>query len=462
MPAPRHADRGRTVLRTAGAVACAFLLASGPGVATASSAGALNIFDTSARPIDSIGAHVIGFSAATFSSGVIAPSANPALAMPSDSLRRVAGPEARQLGGAQASAGASSVVSASVFAGEAPPSIDAPADDSVADANESAPGSIAGLAFDVSSMRSAAADAGADQQTANGIANLFPGVAKPLFAFANTPAASGVSVNQQLDSIALGDSSAGLLLSTGGDVPLKSSPLSPLAGGITPASAFAQSTVHGPAVQLELPLTLGNVDARLSLTGRSEVDTNPSGFLPGAFGAPAVAGLSSQTESLRGGVTVGVPIFKRQAEVSLDGVFSRLVNVSGQPINDGSAPPPALGLYGTSNVPASSALAGLSAYQNLSTGRQYVGAYSVALPIGKALTANMQYVDQRFGGDALSSTNTGVNLQKTSSTLGVLYKIPNTNAAINLNFNQSTFENDQLPGYNWVQNRQNLFFTVKF
>ena len=44
----------------------------------------------------------------------------------------------------------------------------------------------------------------------------------------------------------------------------------------------------------------------------------------------------------------------------------------------------------------------------------------------------------------------------------MLYKIPNTNAAINFNFNQSTYENDQLPGYNWVQNRQNLFFTVKF
>ena len=151
-----------------------------------------------------------------------------------------------------------------------------------------------------------------------------------------------------------------------------------------------------------------------------------------------------------------------QAEVSLDGVFSRLVNDPSQTFVDDSAPPPALGLYGASNSPVTSALAGVSAYQNLATGRQYAGAYSVALPIGKALTANMQYVDQRFGGDPLSSVNSGLNLEKTTSTFGMLYKIPNTNAAINFNFNQSTYENDQLPGYNWVQNRQNLFFTVKF
>ena len=49
-----------------------------------------------------------------------------------------------------------------------------------------------------------------------------------------------------------------------------------------------------------------------------------------------------------------------------------------------------------------------------------------------------------------------------SATFGVLYKIPNTNASINLNFNQYKFLDELTPANNFVKNRQNLFFTVKF
>ncbi len=348
-----------------------------------------------------------------------------------------------------------------MFAGTAAPSIDVESNASITlNGAASSTDTIAGLTFQVYPGRASDGDADDGLQSMNGSAIVWPGAARQLFAFENVPAASGVSVGQQLDSIALGDPNAGPLLSAAGDIALQAAPLSPLNGG-TSTGRFTQTT-RGPDVQLELPLTLGNVDARLSLSGRSIQTNRPSGLSAGSFNAPPVSALSSQYEEFHGGVTVGVPVFKHQAQVSLDGVFSRLVNDSGQTIADNSGPPPALGLYGSSNSPATSALAGLSAYQNLATGRQYVGAYSVALPIGKALTANMQYVDQRFGGDPLNALNTGVNVQKITSTFGVLYKIPNTNAAINLNFNQSTFENDQLPGYNWVQNRQNLFFTVKF
>jgi hypothetical protein len=436
------------------------LVAASAGVALASPLRLFNALP--ATQADSIGSQVVGLASSTAFAIALQPSHAPdaTLAISSDALLRVTGTAASSI-----IAGATSqrsAIGAAVFAGLSAPAVDAESDASTPlHGASSSADEIAGLTFQVYPGRGSDNDADDGLQPMNGSAIVFPGAARQLFAFENVPAASGVSVGQQLDSIALGDPNAGPLLSAAGDVPLQASPLSPLNGGASTGSRFIQ-TSRGPDVQLELPLTLGNVDARLSLSGRSVQTNRPSGLSPGSFNAPSVSALSSQYEEFHGGVTVGVPVFKHQAQVSLDGVFSRLVNDSGQTIADDSAPPPALGLYGPANAPASSALAGLSAYQNLATGRQYVGAYSVALPIGKALTANMQYVDQRFGGDPLSSLNSGVNVEKITSTFGVLYKIPNTNASINLNFNQSTFENDQLPGYNWVQNRQNLFFTVKF
>ncbi len=458
MTASRRADFGSAVLRVAGPILCALLVAACPGRSLASPG--LQLFDgQSARSDSGVTSLIFGVPIASFSSAAhpVAGAFDADAATASAELRRVAGAE-QSVAGADSN-DPSSFVSAAVFESTPAPSIET----SPAMTNEPVSGAIAGLAFQVFPEHAAAAEAASDLQTANGVADLWPGASRPLFAFENVPAASGVSVAQQLDSIALGDPNEGPLLSAAGDIPLKTSPQSSLSDAFGGDPRFGQSA-REPAVQLDLPLTLGTVDARLSLSGRSVRETRLNGLTAEAFSAPAVASLAPLDEQLQGGVNVGVPVFKHQVQVSLDGVFSRLINDPDQAIADGSddAPPPALGLYGSANAPATSALAGLSAYQNIATGRQYVGTYSVALPIGKALTANMQYVDQRFGGDPLSALNSGVNLEQTTSTFGVLYKIPNTNAAINLNFNQSTFENDQLPGYNWVQNRQNLFFTVKF
>jgi hypothetical protein len=461
MPASRDKSQSKAVRRAAGSVLCALLVAASAGSALASP---LRLFNAaSVNQAVSIGDQIVGLAPDSTFAIASAPqqSRDSALAVSSDELVRATGADVRSPIAGTPRQG--SAIGAAVFAGTSAPSVDAESNLSTPPSDAaSVPGAIAGLTFQVSPGRASDNDADDGLQSMTGSAIVWPGAARQLFAFENVPAASGVSVGQQLDSIALGDPNAGpLLISAAGDVPLQASPLSPLNGSASASSGFVQ-TSRGPDVQLELPLTLGNVDARLSLSGRSVQNNRPSGLSPGSFNAPPVSAISSQYEEFHGGVTVGVPVFKHQAQVSLDGVFSRLINDSGQTIADSSAPPPALGLYGPSNAPVTSALAGLSAYQNLATGRQYVGAYSVALPIGKALTANMQYVDQRFGGDPLNTVNSGVNVEKITSTFGVLYKIPNTNASINLNFNQSTFENDQLPGYNWVQNRQNLFFTVKF
>lgn len=302
-------------------------------------------------------------------------------------------------------------------------------------------------------------------QTASG-----PGyqTSSPFF-FGGTSSAPGTAMfglDRTFQSLGPSASDSGSLLAIGsGDAfttpafgPANSFNAGPSAGGAYPSSA------QGTSVQLNFPLTLGNVDARLSLSGREMHDMRPTLIAPGNVSLSAPSSMGGRYQEFGGGVTIGVPVFKHKAQVSLNGVVDRLVNVDKsqygyaaqqQPLSLNPFLPAANNVLTQANPT-------LTLDPNYVNLRRYVGAYAVAVPISTVLTANMQYVDQRYGGDAVNALAQDLNVGTRSATIGVLYKIPNTNASIDLNFNQYKFLDDLTPANNFVKNRQNLFFTVKF
>ena len=283
---------------------------------------------------------------------------------------------------------------------------------------------------------------------------------------ASAPASAVIGLDRTFQRLALGTPSSSSLLAIGSGDASTTPAFAPaqLSAG-APIPVGAESTnAQGASVQLNFPLTLGNVDARLSLSGREMRDIHQTLLGSANAGVAAMpSALSGRYQEFRGGVTIGVPVFKRQAEVSLNGVIDRLVNIDKSPTTYGAQPPLGLNPF----IPASNNLLTQSNptltldpnYVNL---RRYVGAYAVAVPISRVLTANMQYVDQRYGADAVNELTPDLSVGTRSATFGVLYKIPNTNASINLNFNQYKFLDDVTPSNNFIKNQQNLFFTVKF
>jgi hypothetical protein len=284
---------------------------------------------------------------------------------------------------------------------------------------------------------------------------------------ASAPASAVIGLDRTFQRLALGTPSSSSLLAIGSGDTFTTPAFAPaqaLNAGTQIPVGVEGSSAQGASVQLNFPLTLGNVDARLSLSGREMRDIRQT-----LIGSPntnvtvAPSALSGRYQEFKGGVTIGVPVFKHKAEVSLNGVIDRLVNIDKSPTTYNVQPPLGLSPF----VPPSSNLLTQSNptltldpnYVNL---RRYVGAYAVAVPISTALTANMQYVDQRYGADAVNELAPDLSVGTRSATFGVLYKIPNTNASINLNFNQYKFLDDVTPANNFVKNRQNLFFTVKF
>lgn len=301
----------------------------------------------------------------------------------------------------------------------------------------------------------------------------YSGQAPAIFSFWNyayVPSPFGIGndigLTQQVDRIAAGAGYPGPFLATNTSFPYGSFAF-PLfnqfkAQGPTFYSTFAPNTT-GASVQLNFPMTIGNVDANFQLGGQSLREIRPNSLAADIFGPAFTSSVKGTYDQIGGGVTLGIPVFDRKATVTLNGLFERLERDDQTPFVYAADPTLGVSSY---NPVASAELTGTGAkvlfYPNYANVRHLVGHASLALPVTAALTANLDYYDQRYGGEALNTLTQSISERKTMFTGGVLYNIPNTNASVNLFFNRYAYLDDMAPTYNWVQNKQNLYFTVKF
>jgi hypothetical protein len=300
----------------------------------------------------------------------------------------------------------------------------------------------------------------------------YSGQAPAIFSFYNYPFApapfgigNDVALNQQVDRIA---AAAGNAVVLGGTTSFPFGSFDfPLFNQFKAQGPYYYSTftpnTSGASVQLNFPLTLGNVDAKVALGGQSLREIRPNSLAVDIFGPQFASSVKAKYDQFGGGVTLGIPVFDRKATVTLNGLFERLERDDQTPFV--YAADPALGVAAYNPI-ASAELTGTGAqvlfYPNYVNVRHTIGHAQLALPVTAALTANLEYYEQRYGGEALNTLTQSISERKTQWTGGVLYNIPNTNASVNLFFNRYSYLDDAAPTYNWVQNKQNLYFTVKF
>jgi hypothetical protein len=227
-------------------------------------------------------------------------------------------------------------------------------------------------------------------------------------------------------------------------------------------SQFTPNTAGG-SVQLNFPLTIGNVDAKLSLGAQELREIRPNSLATDIFGPQFISTVRGKYDQFGGGVTLGVPVFDRKATVTLNGLFEKIQRNDQTPFVYAADPTLGVASY---NPVASAELTGTGAqvlfYPNYVNLRHSIGHAQLALPVTAAITANLEYYEQRYTGEALNTLTQSISERKTQLTGGVLYAIPNTNASVNLFFNRYAYRDDNLSSYNWVQNKQNLYFSVKF
>ena len=299
------------------------------------------------------------------------------------------------------------------------------------------------------------------------------GQAPAIFSFYNFPylptpfgIGNDLALNQQVDQAAAAAGFPGPFLSTNTSFPFGSFAF-PIfnqfkAQGPYYYSSFTPNT-SGASVQLNFPLTIGNLDAKLNIGGQSLREIRPNSLATDIFGPQFASSLKAKYDQFGGGLTFGVPVFDRKATVTLNGLFERLERDDKTAFVYAADPTLGVPAY---NPVASAELTGTGTqvlfYPNFVNVRHTVGRAQLALPVTAALTANLDYVEQRYTGEALNTLTQSISERKLQLTGGVLYNIPNTNASVNLFFNRYEYRDDQAPTYNWVQNKQNLYFSVKF
>ena len=301
----------------------------------------------------------------------------------------------------------------------------------------------------------------------------YSGQSPAIFSFYNFPylppgfgIGNDAALNQQVDTLAAAAGFTGPFLSGNTSFPFGTFAF-PLfnqfkAQGPYYYSQFTPDTTGG-SVQLNFPLTIGDVDAKLSLGAQELREIRPNSLATDIFGPQFASSTRGKYDQFGGGVTLGVPLFDRRATVTLNGLFERLQRNDQTPFV--YAADPALGVASYNPI-ASAELTGTGAqvlfYPNYVNVQHTIGHAQLALPVTAALTANLEYYQQRYSGEALNTLTQSISETKTQFTGGVLYNIPNTNASVNVFFNRYAYHDDNLSTYDWVQNKQNLYFTVKF
>jgi hypothetical protein len=301
----------------------------------------------------------------------------------------------------------------------------------------------------------------------------YSGQAPAIFSFYNfpfVPAPFGIgndlALNQQVDQAAAAAGFTGPFLSSNTSFPFGSFAF-PLfnqfkAQGPYYYSSFTPNT-RGASVQLNFPLTIGNVDAKLNLGGQELREIRANSLAVDIFGPQFASAVKGKYDQFGGGLTLGLPVFDRKATVTLNGLFERLERDDKTAFVYAADPGLGVAAY---NPVASAELTGTGTqvlfYPNFVNVQHTIGRAQLALPVTAALTANLDYIEQRYTGEALNTLTQSISQRKLQLTGGVLYNIPNTNASVNLFFNRYSYRDDQAPTYNWVQNKQNLYFTVKF
>ncbi|HME82417.1 MAG TPA: S-layer homology domain-containing protein [Candidatus Eremiobacteraceae bacterium] len=308
----------------------------------------------------------------------------------------------------------------------------------------------------------------------DGASFMWAGQSPALFSFWNMPQlptgfgiGNTLGINQQVDAVALANGYAGPLLANTGQFPGGTFDF-PLfnqfkAQGPYFYSTFAPNT-RGPSVQLNFPIRIGGVNLKIRLGGQQLQEIRPNSLSAAIFGPQYVTGVGGKYQTYGGGFTLGLPIWDRTATLNFDALYERIQRLDQTPFV--YAADPLLGVPGAYNALGSTELTGTGQivyfYPNYQNVRHLAGSGSLALPITAALTANVTYVNQAWGGEALNTLNQSISQTKTALNAGVLYNIPNTNSSINFFFTNYQWKDNQLPTYNWTQNRQNIYFTVKF
>ena len=238
----------------------------------------------------------------------------------------------------------------------------------------------------------------------------------------------------------------------------------PLKGsGPTFFSAFTPNS-RGPTANINVPIRIGDVtfNTRAQYQHLEELRPNSLGNM--LYGPAFASSVTLKWDNYTLGTQFNVPAFGQTVTGSVSGTYETLKrpDMNGfqyYPTNPGTQ------AFDLGSVAAATGFLGgsqVTFYPNFINMRRYAYNAALAIPVTTNVNLAATYSSQRYGGSYGTTLTQNISEKKDYYTGSVTYNIPKTNSSIAFQGRVYKYTDDVIPNFNLYQNRQDIFFTVRF
>src|SRR6202140_4353832 len=238
----------------------------------------------------------------------------------------------------------------------------------------------------------------------------------------------------------------------------------PLKGsGPTYYSAFTPNS-RGPTFNVNVPIRVG--DGTSNTRGRAQhlEERGPNSLGQVLYGPAFASNVTLKWDNYTLGTQFNMPAFGQTLSASVSGTYETLKRpdmtaFTYLPLNPGTQAPD---LGATAAATAFLGGSQVSFFPNFINMRRYAYNAALAIPVTTNVNLAATYSSQRYGGSYGTTGTQNISEKKDFYTGSVTYNIPKTNSSIQFQGRVYKYTDEVIPNFNLYQNRQDIFFTVRF
>jgi len=223
---------------------------------------------------------------------------------------------------------------------------------------------------------------------------------------------------------------------------------------------------RGISAELSVPVKVAGTRVDLRFGSQSLVEVKPDAFGNPVYGSLYPTTVPEHIQSNTAGAQVKLPVFGRQVDVSVSGLYEHLTRddrslQSYVPFDPATQTfdPSALAAYQQAQAAGGQPVTFAPNYVDI---RHTGFAAGAGIPVSHDVKLDFAYSTQHFGGSYGSLLGDNIDARNDLYSGAVTYHIPKTNSSVTVQALRYRYTDNILPQLNFDQTRQNVYFTVKF
>jgi hypothetical protein len=228
-------------------------------------------------------------------------------------------------------------------------------------------------------------------------------------------------------------------------------------------SAFTPNTV-GPTASINVPIRAGDVTFNTRMQYQHLQELRPDSLGNMLYGPAYASSIPLKWDNYTLATQFTFPAFGQNISANLSGTYELLSRADKTafaylPINVTTQGPDAASAVAAAAIPGGSQV---SFYPNYINMRRWALSAAAAIPLTKNVSMAGSYSTQRYGGSYGTTLTQNISEKKDFYTGTLTYAIPKTNSSIAFQARNYRYTDDVISNFNLNQNREDVFFTVRF